>query len=59
MMEPYDKIIDPLVKNMSSEEEQYFSIPGNRKVSDLKKILEQKYQSIIEGEGPSPSPSVI
>ena len=48
MMEPYDKIIDPLINNMSSEEEQYFSIPGHRKVSDLKKILEKKYQSIIK-----------
>ena len=48
MMDPYDKIIDPLINNMSSEEEQYFSIPGHRKVLDLKKILEQKYQSIIK-----------
>ena len=31
MMEPYDKIIDPLIANMSSEEEQYFGIPGHRK----------------------------
>jgi len=48
MMEPYDKIIDPLINNMSSEEEQYFSIPGHRKISDLKTILEKKYQSIIK-----------
>jgi len=48
MMEPYDKITDPLIANMSSEEEQYFSIPGHRKVSGLKTILEKKYQSIIK-----------
>ena len=48
MMEPYDKIIDPLINNMSSEEEQYFSIPGHRKISDLKTILEKKYQPIIK-----------
>ena len=48
MMEPYDKIIDPLIANMSSEEEQYFDIPGHRKVSGLKTILENKYQPIIK-----------
>ncbi len=48
MMEPYDKIIDPLINNMSSEEERYFSIPGHRKISELKIILEKKYQSIIK-----------
>ena len=48
MMEPYDKIIDPLINNMSSEEEQYFNIPGHRKISDLKIILEKNYQSIIK-----------
>jgi len=48
MMEPYDKVTDPLIANMSSEEEQYFSIPGHRKVSGLKTILEKKYQSIIK-----------
>ena len=48
MMEPYDKITDPLIANMSSEEERYFSIPGHRKVSGLKTILEKKYQSIIK-----------
>jgi len=48
MMEPYDKIIDPLINNMSSEEELYFSIPGHRKISELKIILEKKYESIIK-----------
>ena len=48
MMEPYDKIVEPLINNMSSEEEKYFSIPGNKKISYLKKILEKNYQSIIK-----------
>ena len=48
MMEPYDKIIEPLINNMSSEEEKYFSIPGHKKISYLKKILEKNYQSIIK-----------
>ena len=48
MMEPYDKIIDPLINEMSSEEEKYFNIPTHRKVSDLKVILENNYKSIIK-----------
>ena len=48
MMEPYDDIIDPLINNMSSEEEEYFTIPANKKISDLKKILEKNYKSIIK-----------
>ena len=48
MMEPYDSIIDPLINNMSSEEEKYFNIPADRKVYDLKKIIEKNYKSIIK-----------
>jgi len=48
MMEPYHKIIEPLINNMSSDEEKYFSIPGHKKISYLRKILEKKYQSIIK-----------
>ena len=48
MMEPYDHIIDPLINGMSSEEEKYFNIPTHRKVSDLKKIIENNYKSIIK-----------
>jgi hypothetical protein len=48
MMEPYDDIIDPLVNNMSSEEDQFFTIPAHKKVSDLKQIIENNYKSIIE-----------
>jgi len=48
MMEPYDSIIDPLINSMSSEEEKYFTIPTHKKVSDLKKIIENNYKSIIK-----------
>ena len=48
MMEPYDNIINPLINNMSSEEEEFFTIPAHKKVSDLKKILENNYKSIIK-----------
>ena len=48
MMEPYDKIVDPLINNMSSEEEKYFNIPAHRKISDLKIIIENNYKSIVE-----------
>ena len=46
-MEPYDNIIEPLVKNMSSDEEKYFNIPSSRKLIELKKIIETKYKSIL------------
>ena len=48
MMEPYDDIIDPLINNMSSEEEKYFNIPAHRKVSDLRTIIENNYKSIVK-----------
>jgi len=48
MMEPYDNIINPLINDMISEEEKYFHIPGHRKVSELKTILENNYKSIIK-----------
>ena len=48
MMEPYDNIIDPLINNMSSEEEKYFNIPAHRKVSDLRTIIENNYKSIVK-----------
>ena len=47
MMEPYDNIIEPLVKHMSSDEEKYFNIPSDRKLIELKKIIETKYKSIL------------
>jgi len=47
MMEPYNDIINPLVNKMSSEEENYFNIPTDRKVMELKVILENKYSQIL------------
>ena len=47
MMEPYDDIINPLVKKMSSEEEKYFNIPTDRTILELKKILEKNYKQIL------------
>ena len=48
MMEPYDDITNPLVSNMSSEEDRYFNIPTNRTVQELKNIIEKKYPNILE-----------
>ena len=48
MMEPYSDIIDPLVSNMSSEEEKYFNIPTNRTVRELQNIIEKKYPNILD-----------
>ena len=48
MMEPYDKIVSPLIKKMSSEEERYFNIPTNRTVADLRDILENRYKQILK-----------
>jgi len=48
MMEPYDDIVNPLINQMSSEEEKYFNIPTDRMVSDLREILETKYQEILK-----------
>jgi hypothetical protein len=48
MMEPYDKIIDPLVNKMSSEEEKYFNIPADRTVLELREILENKYSYLTK-----------
>jgi hypothetical protein len=48
MMEPYDSIVNPLINEMSSDEERYFNIPTNRTVSELKAILENKYSQILK-----------
>ncbi len=48
MMEPFGDIVQPLVAQMSSEEEKYFNIPTERNVEDLKKILENKYSNILK-----------
>ncbi len=48
MLEPYDSIVNPLIHEMSSEEEKFFNIPGNRTVLDLRNILEEKYSDILK-----------
>ena len=46
MMEPYDYITEPLVKNMSSDEDKYFNIPTNRTVEEVRNIVESKFQTL-------------
>ena len=48
MMEPFDNIIKPLASQMSSEEDQYFTIPTNRTVKDLRQIIEDRYSEILK-----------
>jgi hypothetical protein len=47
MMEPYNDIIEPLIKEMSSDEEKYFNIPTHRTVEELRVIIENKYPNIL------------
>ena len=47
MMEPFGEIVQPLIKEMSSDEEKYFTIPTDRSVGDLLNILEKKYSNIL------------
>ncbi len=48
MMEPYNEITNPLVSQMSSEEDKYFTIPTSRTVKDLINIIEKKYSYILK-----------
>ena len=48
MMEPFDDIVNPLITQMSSDEEKYFNIPTYRTVEDLRKILEKKYSEMLK-----------
>tara|TARA_B100000579_G_scaffold404225_1_gene388882 strand:+ start:1504 stop:3156 length:1653 start_codon:yes stop_codon:yes gene_type:complete len=48
MMEPFNHIVNPLVNQMSSEEESFFNIPTNRNILDLKNIIENNYSEIIK-----------
>jgi hypothetical protein len=48
MMEPYNNITEPLVKNMSSDEDKYFNIPTDRTVEELREIVEKKYPNILD-----------
>ena len=47
MMEPFDNITEPLIKEMSSDEEKYFNIPTDRTTGELKLIIEKKYSNIL------------
>ena len=47
MLEPFDEIVQPLVKKMSSDEEKHFNIPTDRTTKDLLSILEKKYSNIL------------
>ena len=48
MLEPFDKIIKPLISKMSSDEDQYFTIPTYRTVEDLRNIIEKRYPNILK-----------
>ena len=48
MMEPFDRVINPLIGKMESEEEKFFNIPTERTVLDLRTIIEDKYPKIIK-----------
>ncbi len=48
MMEPFDYIVKPLIDKMSSNEDQYFTIPTYRTVKDLKDIIENRYRDILK-----------
>jgi len=48
MMEPYSNITNPLVSNMSSDEDKYFNIPTNRTVQELRDIIETRYPKILD-----------
>ena len=47
MMEPFSEITEPLIKEMSSDEEKYFNIPTYRMVKELRIIIKKKYQNIL------------
>ena len=48
MMEPYDNIVNPLLKNMSADEELSFNIPIYRTVEELRSIIEKNYPNILK-----------
>ena len=48
MLEPFDYIVKPLVSQMSSEEDKYFTIPTDRNVEDLRNIIEKRYPDILK-----------
>ena len=48
MLEPFDDIVKPLVSKMSSDEDDYFTIPTNRTTTDLIDIIEKRYPDILK-----------
>ena len=48
IMEPYEKIVNPLIKTMSADEDRYFTIPIDKTISDLSNILESNYSDILK-----------
>ena len=48
MMEPYSKITDPLISQMSSDEDSSFNIPVDRTINDLREIIEKNYSDILK-----------
>ncbi len=48
MMEPYNEITDPLISQMSSDEDSSFNIPVDRTIKDLREIIEKNYSDILK-----------
>ena len=48
MMEPYNRITDPLISQMSSDEDSSFNIPVDRTINDLREIIEKNYSDILK-----------
>ncbi len=47
-MEPYDNIINPLIRKMSADEDKFFTIPAQKNIECLRKIIEENYSQIIK-----------
>ena len=47
-MEPFDEIVNNFKDKMSSDEDKYFTIPTERKISELRDILEKNYSDILK-----------
>ena len=48
MFEPFDRITKPLICQMSSDEDEYFNIPSDRTVKELRNIIEKRYSNILQ-----------
>ena len=48
MLEPFDEIVQPLVKKMSSDEEKHFNIPTDRTTKDLLKKKNKKLDDDVD-----------